>query len=253
MPVFEGAGGTRILVVEDDPHDRRAIVDTLVAAGFVVEAASTGAMAIEMASQRGYAAITLDLILPDLGGLDVLKAIRKSPHNGDAPVFVITIVAEGVPAGFPITEVLDKPFDGDALLEALGRAGIRGDTGAPILVLDDDPGSLKLMASTLERMQFRVSCYSDGAAALRSIAQSAPRMIVLDLMMPGMTGFEFLERLHETPAHRAIPTVVWTVKDLTADELGRLRNATRAIVRKGLGPSQLLEAVLAALPEKAHG
>jgi signal transduction histidine kinase/CheY-like chemotaxis protein len=253
LTVAEIVGGTRILVVEDDPNDRRAIVDTLVKAGYVVEAAATGAMAIEMASHRSYAAITLDLILPDLGGLDVLKAIRHSTTNGDAPVFVITIVAEGVPAGFPITEVLDKPFDGDALLEALRRAGVHGDVGAPILVLDDDLGSLKLMASTLERLDFRVSCYSDGEAALRSIAQGPPRMIVLDLMMPGMSGFEFLERLHETPAHRAIPTVVWTVKDLSADELARLRSATRAILAKGLGPSQLVDALLAALPEKAHG
>jgi PAS domain S-box-containing protein len=224
--------GPMILVVEDDPRDQQRIASALGDAGYCVDVASSGAGALAMAREKDYAAITLDLILPDMSGLDVLAAIQTETKNKHVPVVIITVITERATGGFAVTDVLAKPLDSNALVHTLRRAGVLVPLGT-VLVVDDDPIALKLMAAALERLRYRPVCYTDGEAALRDLAALAPVAIILDLVMPGLDGFEFLARLRASAAHRHLPVLVWTTRDLGPDELVRLRATAQAVLQKG--------------------
>jgi signal transduction histidine kinase/DNA-binding response OmpR family regulator len=240
-------GGGTVLVVEDDARDRIQIVDSLTAAGYAVEIATSGAQAIARCSERRFDAITLDLLLPDTSGLEVLQKIRASQLNGDVPVVVITVVAErGAVAGFAVSDVLQKPVEPEAVVAALTRAGVPPHRPGTILVVDDDPNALRLMAATLTQLGYTTRCEHDGAAALGAARSAPPSAIVLDLIMPGMSGFEFLEQLRRDPAGRRVPVIVWTGKDLTVDERAQLRASANAVVAKDPTGGHAVVAELAA-------
>jgi len=232
--VVAAADAATILVVEDERSDRDQLVAVLSAAGFAVEAVATGSEAIARCQSRAYAAVTLDLLLPDMTGLDVLQRLREGP-NSAVPVIVITVVAEpGAVAGFAVHDVLAKPLVESALLESLRRADLKpNDKRSVVLVVDDDPASLKVMAATLNRLGYLAVCEQDPVRGLRAATEDPPLAIVLDLVMPGMTGLEFLEQFRTTDAARGVPVIVWTSKDLAADELAQLRRSAQAVVSKG--------------------
>ena len=251
-PVERTGAGT-VLVVEDDARDRVQIVDSLVAAGYAVEIATSGAHAIARCSERRFDAITLDLLLPDTSGLEVLQQIRASQLNADVPVVVITVVAErGAVAGFAVSDVLQKPVEPEAVVAALTRAGVPPHRPGTILVVDDDPNALRLMSTTLTQLGYTTRCEHDGASALGAARSAPPSAIVLDLIMPGMSGFEFLEQLRRDPAGRRVPVIVWTGKDLTVDERAQLRASANAVVAKDPTGGHAVVAELAAfLPSRA--
>jgi CheY-like chemotaxis protein len=118
-------GASRVLVVEDDRAEQRELAEALARAGYAVEVASTGAQALRAVAERGFDAITLDLLLPDMSGLDVLRQVRAGGRNRTVPVVVITMVAErGVVKGFAVHDVLSKPLDPSTLVDALSRANV---------------------------------------------------------------------------------------------------------------------------------
>ena len=230
---YEGA--PVVLVVEDNARDRALLVKTLVAAGYAVDEARTGAQALAKCSERTFDAITLDLLLPDASGLDVLSSVRASNRNSEVPVIVVTVVTErGAIGGFAVHDVLPKPLDRGALLESLERARISARRSGGILVVDDDPASLRLMAAATAATGFSRACVSNGEDGIR-IAESRATAVVLDLMMPVMDGFQFLERFRDLSACRSVPVLIWTMKDLTGDEYARLQSTVQCVVSKGRG------------------
>ncbi|MBI2896427.1 MAG: PAS domain S-box protein [Deltaproteobacteria bacterium] len=237
------AGAPTILVVEDDPQDRDWLVETLGKAGYSVEVASTGKQAIELGRERAYDAITLDLLLPDMSGWEVLRELRAGGPNETTPTVVVTVVSEkGAALGFAVSEFLVKPVQPEELLGALERIGVTPGAGRTVLVVDDDPNSLKLAESVLSRAGFRPVCRSDAREALEVAKEEPPAAVVLDLLMPGMDGFEFLRRLRRAKHGRRVPVIVWTVKDLTAEERERLQATAQAVVAKDAeSTSSLLE------------
>ena len=243
-------GAPEILVIEDNAADQALIVEALSAAGFSVETAATGAQALARFRERSFDALTLDLILPDMSGVDLLARIRAEARNADVPVVVLTVVAEqGAVAGFTVTDVLAKPIDTAALLGSLRRAGVVPERHGAVLVVDDDPGCLKLMQATLGRSGYDTICREDAEAALQAAAESRPVAVVLDLIMPRVDGFEFLERFRKMDAGRRTPVIVWTVKDLSAHDHARLRETVHAVVAKGSdGAASLLRELNAFLP-----
>jgi PAS domain S-box-containing protein len=230
------AGAPCVLVIEDDERDQAQLVEALSGAGYAVEAASTGSQALALCRTRKFDAISLDLLLPDMSGQDILRRVRAGGLNRDVPVVVVTIVAErGAIAGFTVQDFLPKPIDAATLISALARAGIRPEQPGSVMVVDDDEGSLKLMAVALTQLGFRAVGMNSAEEALRATGIAPPSAIVLDLLMPGMDGFEFLELLREAPATRRTPVLIWTVKDLNAQEQARLSRSVQTIVRKGHG------------------
>jgi CheY-like chemotaxis protein/anti-sigma regulatory factor (Ser/Thr protein kinase) len=236
-----GTGGPTVLVIEDNKSDQDTLADVLSHAGYVVHAAPTGAAALELTRTRAFDAVTLDLFLPDMTGLEVLTQLRAGGLNKSVPVVVVTVVAErGAVAGFEVNDVLSKPVDPAALLATLTRAGVPPHRPGTVLVVDDDPGALKLVSATLKQLGYETRCERDGPAALRAFREKAPSAVILDLLMPGMNGFEFLERLRREPGGQGVPVIVWTVKDLTPEERTFLRSSAQAVVSKGQGGAAVL-------------
>jgi PAS domain S-box-containing protein len=229
--------GPRILVVEDDKNDVNWLRQTLSHHGYAVDLATTGAEAMIKAAATSYSAILLDLILPDALGWNVLNSIRNTEKNQHAPVIVITAATEKATAkSFALQDYLPKPVSPSALLASLRRAGIIADgAGKKILVVDDDPQALKLASAALESSGYQTICHSSAASALESASQSAIDAVVLDLLMPEMDGFDFLDGLRNLANCKDTPVIVWTAKNITTAERDRLKNSTNSIALKGHG------------------
>jgi CheY-like chemotaxis protein len=230
-------------VVEDDARDRALILQTLARAGYGVEAATSGIQAVAACTERIFDAITLDLLLPDMTGLDVLHRVRLDGKNKKTPVIVVSVVAEqGVLAGFSVHDYLPKPVDGRDLLSALQQAAVPPEKGGVILVVDDDPSARRLMTATLEALGYQVSTASTGEEALEFVTQQRPLAVILDLMMPDIDGFEFLATFRASSENHSVPVIVWTMKDLTLEDHRYLRQLAQRVVAKGdWKPSTFLE------------
>jgi CheY-like chemotaxis protein len=138
--------------------------------------------------------------------------------------------------------VMEKPLDGNAILSSLAKAGVVSPTPAPILIVDDDERSAKLAAATLTKIGLRSVIASDGLSALARASEERPAAVVLDLVMPVLDGFGFLERFRADPRWNGIPVLVWTVKDLTSAETLELAKRAAAVLPKdGSGARVLVE------------
>jgi CheY-like chemotaxis protein len=236
---------TAVLVIEDDARDRALIIQTLTRAGYGVEAVATGRQAIASCTERVFDAITLDLLLPDMTGLDVLHRIRIDGQNQHTPVVVVSVVAErGMMAGFSVQDYLTKPVNGRGLLHSLEQARVPPRKGSKILIVDDDPAAQRLMTATLQDLGYDIHASSGGEDALVFAAGEQPLAVVLDLVMPGVDGLEFLIRFREMAANRSVPVIVWTSKDLTSEDHRKLRRLAQGIVEKNnWRPSTFLDEI----------
>ena len=241
-------GARAVLVVEGDLRERELLVGLLRATGYAVDAAPTAAEALARCRDRRYDAITLDLQLPDTTGLELLAELRGAPGTRTTPVIVVAVDADAqLAAGFAVHDVLRRPLDRGALLASLERAGVRPDRAGGILVVDDDPGALRLMDATLSQLGYAAITRSSGASALAAAAELRPAAIVLDLVMPEMDGVEFLGRLRQLPDLARTPVLIWTIKDLSADEHARLRGSAQSIVSKTGTPATVVAELRALL------
>ncbi len=235
-------GAPSVLVIEDEPRDQDAIVNILIDAGFNVETANSRAQAITKLSAHTFDAITLDLILPDANGADLLRDIRAGERNRDVPVVVITIVAEsGAVSGFAVHDILSKPVDGATVIASLRRAGVAAGGAGTVLVVDDDAGSLRLMAASLQQLGFRSTCVARAIEGLRISEREAPLAVVLDLQMPEMDGFGFLDHFRRMPHCEHVPVIVWTVKDLSPAHFARLKSTVQGVLSKGQSGRSVVE------------
>ena len=237
---------TSVLVVDDDPNDREVLVRVLTGAGYAVDAVSTSADAVVAWQKRRYDAVTLSVLTPDSADFRrLLQEIRNDEGRAHVPVIALAVVADAnAAAGFAVTDVLTKPVDAGALLTALEHGGAPPARGRPVLIVDDDTGSLRLMEATLAKLGYEALCFSNAADALVALEKVRPAAIVLDLLMPSMDGFVFLERLRASAENARIPVMIWTVKDLSPEERRRLHADAQTIVQKGAGDDFPLSAVV---------
>jgi CheY-like chemotaxis protein len=235
--------GRAILVIEDDPRDRDWLVGTLAAAGYEVTYAATGADAIQRCREQPFHAITVDLLLPDMHAWELIEKIRSAPLHRATPMIAVTVSESTAPrSGVPVQDYLVKPIANEQLLLSLERVIRAPLAGRRILVIDDDISALKVADVTLKQAGYEPTCVSSAEDGLRTIAVTAPALIVVDLLMPGMDGLEFINRVRQMPDLSGVPVIVWTVKDLTADERRRLELSMATVVSKhDGGASALLE------------
>jgi PAS domain S-box-containing protein len=249
-----GRAGRSILVIENDPEDREWLVRMLSDAGYAVATAASGSEGLRLCRDQVFDAITLGLLLPDTSGHDLLKALRGDGPNSETPIIIVSLVAEeGFGTGFQVHDIFDKPVRREELLASLDRAAVPQNGRNSILVVDDDDATLKLAETTLRSLGYRPVCHASAAAALKAAAEDPPAAVVLDLLMPGMNGFEFLRQFRSTAQGRRIPVIVWTVKDVSPGEREVLRASSRAIVAKGEGPAALIAELASILPPFGHG
>jgi len=146
-----------------------------------------------------------------------------------------------------------EPLRAEELLSALQRAGVLAGAARPILVVDDEPKDLKLMETTLRQLGYRAVCHKDGESGLQAALDEPPAAVVLDLLMPGVDGFEFLARFRRTALGRHTPVIIWTAHEPSGETLARLRATAEAVVAKARGPAALLEELQAHVPSPIRG
>ncbi len=240
------AGRRGLLVIEDNRRDREWLITTLAGAGYLVESAATGGEALRLLSERCFDAIILDLILPDMSGWDVLRRTRAGGPNRAVPAVVVSVLADqGTGVGYAISDFLEKPVTGHDLFDAVRRViAAGGGDGKTVLLVDDDRKDLKLFQAVLEQHGYATIARSSATAGLRAAAEKPPDVVVLDLVMPRVDGFEFLRRLRATRSGRGIPVVVLTAKHLVKAERDLLAATAQGVVTKGDGSVGVLLAAL---------
>jgi signal transduction histidine kinase/CheY-like chemotaxis protein len=220
-----------ILVIDDDVTVRDVVSRYLKREGFSVATADGGKEGLRLARELHPAAVTLDVMMPDLDGWTVLAAIKGDPELADLPVVLMTIVDEknrGYALG--ATDFLVKPVNPERLVGVL-HALCNSGPGRLLMVDDDDIGR-RQMRTALEQRGWIVTEATDGRDALKRLNEARPDAIILDLMMPEMDGFEFLEEMRRKAEWRDIPVVVVTARDLTAEDRDRLNGGVERIIQK---------------------
>jgi PAS domain S-box-containing protein len=235
--------GDTVLVIDDDPASREVLSQFLTKKGFRVEVAVGGEEGLALARKLRPLAITLDVVMPGMDGWSVLGALKADPDLADIPVVMLTMV-DDQNKGFRLgaADYLVKPIDPGRLTAVLRRH--QGDPSARrILVVDDDPDLRRRLRGLLEKDGWAVAEAADGQEALDRLA-ARPSVILLDLLMPAMDGFEFLSEFRQREECRSVPVIVLTAKDLTPADQDRLRGSVEAVLRKGpLESEQLLAEV----------
>jgi PAS domain S-box-containing protein len=240
--VVQPKAGSLVLVVEDDQHAGDLLGHYLSEAGYRVAHASTGAQALAMARSLKPDAITLDILLPGEDGLAILAQLKASAETKEIPVVVVSITEHrelGLSLG--AVEWFVKPVQRDGFVKAVRRAvGVLPAGSTPtVLAVDDDPAAIELVTDLLTSQGFRVTAAHDGHQAITAALAQRPDAIVLDLIMPGLNGFEVVRRLRDHPIGRNIPILVFTAKELTVADRAQLQDSVLAVVPKE-GPAELL-------------
>ncbi len=221
-----------ILVIDDDESVLDLTERFLTRKGFKVVTASDGHEGLRLARELHPAAITLDVLMPQLDGWTVLAAIKGDPELADIPVILMTIIDDRT-RGYALgaTEYLIKPVNREKLTGVLRAAC--GTAGRKVLVIDDDALMRRGIAQSLERDGWQVAEADNGRAGLARLEESKPDVIMLDLMMPEMNGFEFLVEMRARPQWRDIAVLVVTAKDLTAEDRAQLNGHVEQVLDKG--------------------
>jgi signal transduction histidine kinase/DNA-binding response OmpR family regulator len=230
-----GDGRPIALVIEDNERAGELMRLQLEPEGFEVVRAGTARLALDLLVALQPALVILDLMLPDMDGWDLLARIKHpGSHSAHIPVVIVSIVADEQ-RGFSLgaNAVLQKPVSRDELLAALEDAGIvSADREARVLLVDDDPKAVELLATYLDRPQWRVLKAHGGRDAIEAARRERPDLIVLDLMMPDVSGFDVVETLKDESATAAIPIIIVTAKTLTGEERSMLDGIVTLVLQK---------------------
>ncbi|MHB8522177.1 MAG: response regulator [Limisphaerales bacterium] len=227
------AGATLVLVIDDDPVVRDLMQRSLSKEGFRVETAAGGPQGLEAARKLQPAVITLDVMMPEMDGWAVLSRMKADAALAHIPVVMVTIVDERA-MGFSlgIADYITKPIDWERLTSVLKKHQ-RVTAPQLVLVVEDEPAMRERLEKNLQKAGWTVSSAGNGRVAFERITASKPSLILLDLLMPEMDGFEFVDQLRTRPDCRDIPVIVITAKDITAEDRQRLNGRVNHIVQKG--------------------
>lgn len=235
------ADGAKVLVIDDDVAVRQLVGRMLGKEGFRVLEAASGEQGLALARSEAPDVITLDVLMPGMDGWAVLTALKGDPALAAIPVVMLTITDERN-LGFSLgaAEYLTKPIDRAQLSAVLAR--YRGPSGAGVLIVEDDAATRATLRRSLEKEGWTVTEADNGRTGLERLATALPALVLLDLIMPEMDGFEFLDELRSRDSGDPPPVIVITSKDLTEADRRRLNGGVRGVVRKR---SQDIEGLLA--------
>ncbi|MGB8235416.1 MAG: response regulator, partial [Pseudolabrys sp.] len=237
-------GDSILLIVEDDPHYCRVLIDLARVKGFKVLVAMRGADALELAKQYQPNAVSLDVFLPDMLGWSVLSQLKQNPLTRHIPVQIITLDEDkhhGLARG--AFSFVTKPTTTEGVEAALRRIK---EYSTPrrkrLLVVEDNPAEQLSISELLGYDDVEIETAGTGRDALAALRRHPADCVVLDLRLPDMSGFEVLEQLSADEALSEVPVVVFTGRELSAEEDARLHTMARSIVVKGVeSPERLLD------------
>lgn len=223
------ASARMVLVIDDDPAVRELMQRFLSKEGYRVTTASGGHEGLRLASELRPDAITLDVVMPDLDGWLVLQALKADSILAEIPVIMLTIM-DRPRSGFAlgVADYVTKPIDRGHLLATLKRFE-RG----RVLIVEDDTASREAARRILKQEGWTVDEAENGRFALECMQARRPDLVLLDLMMPEMDGFEFLQVLRQEPQWRCVPIVIVTGKNLSSDDRRRLTDNVQVVLQKG--------------------
>ena len=251
VPTRPAATGPIILVIDDDPAVQELMRRSLEKDGFRVVVAADGKTGLELAKHLQPAVITLDVMMPQMDGWSVLTALKADPATADIPVIVLTIV-DDKQMGFALgaADYFTKPIDFERLHPVLAqyRKPAKDQT---VLVVEDDAGVRGILRLSLMEAGWQVAEAANGRMGLAKLNDSLPVLIVLDLLMPEMDGFEFMAALRQRPDAQHLPVIVITAKDLTEEDHRRLNGGVERIIQKNASAQgEVLDLVRALLVGK---
>jgi PAS domain S-box-containing protein len=225
-----------VLVVDDNPEAAEILVHHLDTGGFRTALARNGLEALKMARDLNPAAITLDILLPEIDGWEVLNRLKADETTRNIPVVVVSVVDNAaLGSALGAFDYFVKPVDGNALLSRLGEYTFTTKVKTEpvrVLVVDDEPANLDLMDALLRPAGFEVIRAAGGNEGIELAKSRMPSLVLLDLMMPGVTGFDVVEALRGDDATRSIPIMVLTAKTLTEDDKKALNGQVAAIFQR---------------------
>jgi signal transduction histidine kinase/CheY-like chemotaxis protein len=239
-----------VLVIDDDPNACELMVRSLSKEGFRVLTATEGVDGLRLAREHHPHVITLDVLMPGMDGWSVLRELKADPKLSNIPVIMITM-ADDRSTGYALgaSDYLTKPIDRERLAASVQK--YRHGSQA-VLVVEDDDDTREMMVRTLANDGWTVREAANGRVALERVNEAVPDLILLDLMMPEMDGFEFIAHLRENEAWHSIPVVVLTAKDITAEDHLRLQGNVRKVFRKAsFSRDELVEEIRAAMEPRS--
>jgi CheY-like chemotaxis protein/HAMP domain-containing protein len=237
-------GESVVLIVEDDPHFARLMMGAARDKGFKVLVASRGTEALALAREHHPTAISLDIFLPDMLGWTVLSQLKQDPGTRHIPVQIVTLDEDrhhGLARG--AFSFVQKPASSQGLDEAFARIkGYSAPRRKRLLLVEDDQNERNSVAELLSHEDIEIAAAETGAEALVQLRRDQVDCVVLDLKLPDMSGFEVLETIRDDAELRDIPVVVFTGRELSADEDATLHTMARSVVVKGVeSPERLLD------------
>jgi signal transduction histidine kinase/CheY-like chemotaxis protein len=222
-----------VLVVDDEKATRELITRGLEKEGFRLLAAGSGEDALRLAREKKPDVISLDVLMPGMDGWTVLRALKADPVTAPIPVVMVSMLDDrDIGHALGASDYLTKPFDRQKLVTTLRRFRREGKE-RPVLVVEDDASTREVIKRALERDGWSVNEADNGRRGLQSVARQVPDLIVLDLIMPEMDGFEFVAELRKSESGRKIPVVVVTAKEVTEEDRRRLNGQVRRVLHKG--------------------
>jgi signal transduction histidine kinase/CheY-like chemotaxis protein len=229
------AGRAGILVIEDDPSAVRLLREYLEPSGYVVHVAADGEEGLVMARRLEPAAIILDVLLPGVDGWDVLRRAKADDAISNIPVIIVTVVDEQeVGLALGAVDYIVKPLRRSELLRSLTRHVRPGAGTRPkVLAVDDDPAALEIVRAALEPEGFEVHTTTSALTALEMLEQRRFDLVVSDVVMPDLDGFELARRIHENAQTADMPVLLVTAHDLSAADKKRLNGKIIGIASKG--------------------
>jgi CheY-like chemotaxis protein len=246
-PASAAADSSRplVLVIEDDQGAAELLTRQLEGGGFRTHVARTGTDAIAAARAMHPAAITLDILLPELDGWEVMSRLKADPETSEIPVIVVSVIDNpdlGLALG--ALDYFVKPVDGGRLVNRLKRMNLKPRTGggaATVLVVDDEAANRHWLTRILEPAGFTVSLASGGREAIDLAKASPPDLVLLDLMMPEVTGFDVVQALRSDSRTEDTPIMILTARHLTEDDKRQLNGHVSTILSRGsVGGSDLV-------------
>jgi signal transduction histidine kinase/DNA-binding response OmpR family regulator len=222
-----------VLVIDDDPSVQDLTQRFLTREGFHVLMATSGPEGLRIAKEQSPDVIILDVMMPSMDGWSVLSALKADPDLANIPVVMATIVDEkNLGYALGASDYLLKPIDYDRLTSLLQRYQ-EDSTLNSVLVVEDNPENREMIRRQLTKSGWRVIEAENGRKALSALEEEQPSLILLDLMMPEMDGFEFVSELRQRQEWQSIPVIVLTAKDLTQEDRQRLDGQIQRIYQKG--------------------
>ncbi|MEW6996588.1 response regulator [Colwelliaceae bacterium BS250] len=224
-----GAGVKTILAIDDDPHARELLCRNLANEGYNVITAENGIDGVRKAKELKPSLITLDIMMPEMNGWEVLEELKSTPETKNIPVVMVSIIGDkamGTSCG--AVDHISKPVNRSLLKEIVSKYALRGNA----LVVEDDTHAREIAVKSLTSIGWKTGEAENGQIALDEFNRNPYDLILLDIMMPVMDGFEFLQKLRTTKAGSKVPVIVLTAKDLTVEEKEMLQGNVKHVFSK---------------------